>query len=218
MEYQTLRLIHRVNKLIDEVDYILETNGELAYLNERIELLCDWVAELFDYITRNNMPDLIKEFKSTTPLYRAMLTVKLPSKTRQSINEMCSIMKDLKDWGNKKTNEKPTKKYISFRDLICLLDDEGKDRFIETLKEYFNPGISGRMVALVIKGLQDKAYFSVVSADKIHTALIEEFGEIVKLGNFRKYYGNRSDVTNSTEEQLQARNEIIKKLTGQEYI
>lgn len=217
--YYAMGLINQVNVLIDEVEYLLDTATDATYLNERLIKLAQWAGEISGYIQANNELDLLGIIKPSAPLYRLMLKAKMPGDTRVNISHYCKMIDELRVWGRQCKKMPSANQDISFRDMLQQLDEEGKDRFIGIFADFLKSGITGRQLAMIIKGLVKKAYLPNNSAKKLHTAFVLEFGDnIVKWANFNKYYSNTNGVTPPKPQDTEAVKSIVEKLTGQTYL
>ena len=217
--YYAMSLIKQVNVLIDEVEYLLDTATDATYLNERLMKLAQWAGEISGYTQANNELELIGIINPSAPLYRLMLKAKMPGDTRVNISHYCKMMDELRVWGRQRKKMPSANQDLSFRDILQQLDEEGKDRFIGVFADFLKSGITGRQLAMIIKGLVKKAYLPNNSAKKLHTAFTLEFGnDIVKWSNFNKYYSNTNGVTPPKHQDIDAVKSIVEKLTGQAYL
>lgn len=217
--YYAMSLINQVNVLIDEVEYLLDTATDATYLNERLIKLAQWAGEISAYIQANNEPELIGIINPSAPLYRLMLKAKMPNDTRVNISHYCKMIDELRVWGRQYQKMPTANKEISFRDMLQQLDEEGKECLIGNFADFLKSGITGRQLAMIIKGLIKKLYLPDVSAKKLHTAFVLEFGnDIVKWANFNKYYSNTYGVTQPKPQDIEVVKSIVEKLTGQTYL
>lgn len=143
----TVGLINQVNRLIDEVEYVVETaTTDATYLNSKLLNLANWAGEICAYIQHENQPALIANIKASGPLYALMLKAKMPTETRESISDYCAMIADLRKWAKpmpitntpqepttRRKPGRPRQQYRPFADYIETNDPEKRAKIIDAI-------------------------------------------------------------------------------------
>lgn len=146
-KHDIMNLIYQVNRLIDKVEYAVDTaTTDAAYLNIGLMKLKDWAGVICSYIEDENKPELVAKIKESGPLYILMLKAQMSTETREAISDYCTQIADLREWAKpmpltsdpqepttRRKPGRPRQQRRPFADYIETNDPEKRAKIIDTI-------------------------------------------------------------------------------------